>query len=287
MRSPRRHDGIHIACLSLNQNKEDTMRWQGRRESSNVVDRRGVRMAGLGGASLIVALVYFFFTGDPSMMIDQPSASIGASGGRGGQTAPVDDEQSRFVKVVLADTEDVWDSVLSQHGHAYEQPKLVLFSGGVKSACGNATASVGPFYCPADHQVYVDLDFFTELEQKLGAGGDFAQAYVIAHEVGHHVQNVLGLMHGANGGESSVALELQADCLAGIWAMRTEREKQVLEAGDVEEAMGAAAAVGDDRLQMQSQGYVVPDSFTHGSSAQRVAAFKRGMSRGELEDCVR
>jgi predicted metalloprotease len=198
--------------------------------------------------------------------------------------------------VVLADTEDVWNQTFRDDlGRSYQEPRLVLFSGGVDSGCGFAQAAVGPFYCPLDQKVYIDLDFYDELQRRFGAPGDFAQAYVIAHEVGHHVQNLLGIsgkVHDAqqragSGGanELSVRLELQADCLAGVWAHQTQRQKQVLERGDVEEALGAAAAVGDDRIQMKTQGYVVPESFTHGSAAQRVRWFKRGFESGSIDSC--
>lgn len=257
------------------------MRWQGRRGSGNVVDRRAGAAGALGGTGVILAILYFLFTGDPSVMTQPPRSDVGAAGERGGG----EEEQVGFVRVVLADTEDVWNSLFPQLGRSYVEPKLVLFNGQVNSACGMASAAVGPFYCPRDQQVYIDLDFFTALETRLGAGGDFAQAYVIAHEVGHHVQNLMGLMQGRPTGEESVAVELQADCLAGVWAVQTEREKGVLEAGDLEEAVGAAEAVGDDRLQMRSQGFVVPDSFTHGTSAQRVAAFKRGFEHGDARAC--
>lgn len=259
------------------------MRWQGRRGSSNIVNRRGLGAGALGGGGIVVAILYFLFTGDPSAIIDQQQDQVGASGSR---TTAADDAQSQFVGVVLADTEDVWNKVFADAGRSYVEPKLVLFSGRVSSACGTASAAVGPFYCPRDQQVYIDLDFFASLQSQLGAGGDFAQAYVVAHEIGHHVQNLLGIMsEGGRDNKASVAIELQADCFAGIWAKRTEQEKHVLEAGDLDEAIGAAEAVGDDRLQKRGQGYVVPDSFTHGTSAQRVAAFKRGFSNGRMRDC--
>jgi len=182
----------------------------------------------------------------------------------------------------LADTEDVWRSLFEKEGRVYREPKLVLFRGQVESGCGHASRATGPFYCPQDQRVYLDMSFFDQLSGSLGARGDFADAYVIAHEVGHHVQTLLGL----DKSEGSVHVELQADCLAGVWAKQTEASKRVIETGDIDEALGAAAAVGDDRLQKRSQGYVVPDSFTHGSSAQRVSAFKRGYAGGALSSCL-
>lgn len=249
------------------------MQWRGRRESSNVVDRRGVKTAGaLGGGGIILAIIYALLGGDPSALLDSSR-----------QTAPVarNDEQTRFLLVVLADTEDVWNKAFASAGRTYQEPKLVLFSGRVQSACGMASSAVGPFYCPGDQQLYLDTDFFQQLSGQLGAKGDFAQAYVIAHEVGHHVQNQLGLLKDG----SSVATELQADCLAGFWAKSTQSLHQSLEPGDIEEALNAASAVGDDALQQASQGYVVPDSFTHGSSRQRMAAFSQGFSGDSWQNC--
>jgi uncharacterized protein len=270
------------------------MRWSGRRQSTNVQDRRGMPVAGVAGGGLlaVVAILYALFTGgDPSILLDQvPSAAADDQGAR----RPVDPAQEplrEFTAVVLADTEDVWGALFQQEfGQPYQQPRLVLFSGRVDSACGLASAAVGPFYCPRDQQAYVDLDFFGQMQEELGAPGDFAMAYVIAHEIGHHVQNLLGVMDqvdraggGAAANEMSVRLELQADYLAGVWAHHAERMKRILESGDVEEALGAASAVGDDRLQRQQQGYVVPDSFTHGSSAQRLRWFDRGWKSGNFE----
>jgi predicted metalloprotease len=262
------------------------MRWQGRRQSGNVLDRRGARAAGgLGGIGLIIAVIWTLLGGDPRVVLDEgPSPTdVGAPGQRG---VGIDDEQRAFVAVVLADTEDVWNAIFRESGARYREPKLVLFSGRIGSACGRATAAVGPFYCPADQQVYLDLSFFTALTEQLGARGDFARAYVIAHEVGHHVQNLLGVTRAAGrDNASSVRVELMADCLAGVWAYHTQATKNVLEKGDLEEALGAAAAIGDDRLQMQSQGYVVPDSFTHGSSRERASWFKRGYASGDPNAC--
>jgi predicted metalloprotease len=262
------------------------MKWEGRRQSGNVVDNRGLKTAGgLGAGGIIIAILYALLSGDPSVLnnlaqqTEEPPAVVGDQSG-------VSDRQKEFVSVVLADTEDVWKDLFTKLGRSYQEPKMVLFTGQVKSACGLASSAVGPFYCPGDKQLYIDLDFFQQLSKDLGASGDFAQAYVIAHEVGHHVQNLLGLMNGSRENEASVAVELQADCLAGVWAKTTETQKQVLESGDLDEALNAAAAVGDDRLQQKSQGYVVPDSFTHGSSAQRAEAFSKGYGRGSLEACA-
>lgn len=271
------------------------MRWEGRRQSGNILDQRGMRTAGaLGGGGLLIALVLMFLTGDPSLLFD-----LGASGERTEEGPPPDSPEAKsqreFVGVVLADTEDVWQRQFAARGDTYVEPKLVLFTGQVSSACGMASSAVGPFYCSQDQQVYLDFSFFDELDKRLGAGGDFARAYVIAHEIGHHVQNLVGTMEQVQSARQhvgevasnrlSVALELQADCYAGIWANNTEAEKQVLEAGDIEEALGAAAAVGDDSLQKMTQGQVVPDSFTHGTSAQRAAWFKRGYESGNMKDC--
>jgi predicted metalloprotease len=249
------------------------MQWRGRRESGNVVDRRGVKTAGaLGGGGIILAIIYALLGGDPTVILnsDQPATSVNSN-----------DDQTRFLRVVLADTEDVWNRAFAASGRNYKEPKLVLFSGRVQSACGMASSAVGPFYCPADQQLYLDTSFFQQLSGQLGAKGDFAQAYVIAHEVGHHVQNLMGLLSRG----SSVATELQADCFAGYWAKATNSLTQSLEPGDVEEAMNAASAVGDDALQKASQGYVVPDSFTHGSSRQRMAAFRQGFESEDFQNC--
>jgi hypothetical protein len=276
------------------------MRWQGRRGSGNVEDRRGVggRMmmgGGLGGVGIIVVIVYMLLGGDPSALLEQ--ASTGPGGGTGAEQAgvPVDsssDEGAQFVSVVLADTEDVWRELFSQMGRTYEEPRLVLFSDAVSSRCGYAGAAVGPFYCPADRTVYIDLSFYELLRQRFGAAGDFAQAYVIAHEVGHHVQNLLGLTDqvDAQRGRAderemnalSVKLELQADFLAGVWAHHAERRFAILEAGDIEEALTAANAIGDDNIQRQTQGRVVPDSFTHGSGEQREHWFRLGFETGDV-----
>jgi hypothetical protein len=278
------------------------MRWEDGRRSDNVEDRRGMtrRPAFVGGGlgTIVLVLLALYFGVDPSFLLQnapmtggQPTAPPVGADGTTGATDPAAD----FVSVVLADTEDTWTALFAESGQQYEVPKLVLFSGSVQSACGNAQAAMGPFYCPADRKVYIDLSFYRDLQERFQAPGDFAQAYVVAHEIGHHVQNLLGLSdkvqqarQGASEEEAnalSVRLELQADCLAGIWAHRADRTRQILETGDVEEALTAASAIGDDRLQQQSRGYVTPDSFTHGSAEQRVRWFKRGLDTGQFSAC--
>jgi len=271
------------------------MLWQGRRESDNVEDARGSGGGGrlvLGGGigTVVLVVLYLLLGGDPQALFNSQQAQLP-------QTAQYDsqaprDEASKFVAVVLADTEDAWNEIFRQMGREYQEPRLVLFTDMIQSGCGFASGATGPFYCPQDRRVYIDLGFFRELQQRLGAGGDFAEAYVIAHEVGHHVQNLLGIsdrvqamrrrVSEAEYNQLSVRLELQADFLAGVWARYTDRVKHVVEAGDIEEAMRAAAAVGDDRLQYRSRGYVVPDSFTHGTSEQRVRWFRRGYETADL-----
>jgi predicted metalloprotease len=288
------------------------MKWFGRRESSNIEDRRGGgfggmrfpagggrgrlgRGAGIGGFGLVAVVVISLLLGvDPGQII----SSIEQPGASAPQATPEqgDDPLRRFVAVVLADTEDVWHVLFeSQAGRRYEEPTLVLFSNGVRSACGIAGSAVGPFYFPSDRKVYLDLDFFRTLRDRFRAPGDFAQAYVIAHEIGHHVQTLLGIsqkihqararLPQAQANALSVRQELQADCFAGVWAFHAERTKKVLEAGDVEEALRAASAIGDDTLQRQAQGQVVPDSFTHGTSAQRQRWFRRGFADGRVAEC--
>ena len=274
------------------------MRWTGRRTSGNVEDRRGVSPAVVGGGGLLGTLVLvgiaMLFGVDPREILQSaPSASVGTEQ-RGGPP-PADDPQAQFVSVVLADTEDAWHETLPKLGHDYVDPHLVLFSDAVQSACGMASAAVGPFYCSEDSTVYLDVSFFRELEERFGAPGDFARAYVIAHEVGHHVQNLLGISsqvarQRASGSEEqanalSVRLELQADCFAGVWAAHAKQERDFIDNGDIEEALQAASSIGDDRLQKQAQGYVVPESFTHGSSAQRVEWFRRGVTSGDPNAC--
>lgn len=285
------------------------MRWRDRRESVNVEDRRGGAgfgglpigrrgLAGGGIGAIAIVVLALVFGIDPGVVLQGgPTSGVAPETGRpyGGMPAGGDDELKRFVSVVLAETEETWNTAFAEMGRRYEEPVLVLFEGAVQSACGFAQSAVGPFYCPGDRKVYLDLAFFDELRQRFGASGDFAQAYVIAHEIGHHVQTLLGItprveaMQRQLGGEQanqlSVRLELQADCLAGVWAARAHAARQILEAGDVEEALGAANAIGDDRMQRRAQGYVVPDSFTHGSSAQRVHWFGRGLEAGDLRAC--
>jgi predicted metalloprotease len=261
------------------------------RRSDNIEDRRGMGIPIVGGGigTVVILLLALFFGFDPSSILPTgpsappvtPNQSPSASGGD-----PVRD----FVSVVLADTEDTWRAIFRDLGTQYREPKLVLFTGAVQSACGSASAAVGPFYCPSDQRLYLDLGFFRALRDRLGAPGDFAQAYVIAHEVGHHVQNLLGLGQirggrGAGDNNVSVRRELQADCLAGVWAHHAEQARKILEPGDLEEAIRAAAAIGDDRLQRQSQGTVVPDSFTHGTSAQRVRWLRAGLESGDVARC--
>ena len=273
------------------------MLWQGRRESENIEDERGAgggrRIAvggGIGGVILVVA--YLLLGGDPQALLESTQPQSQVSSNRQVNSNAPRDEATKFVAVVLADTEDAWHALFRQMGREYEEPKLVLFSEQTRSGCGFASAASGPFYCPEDRRLYIDLAFYRMLRDRFGAPGDFAQAYVIAHEVGHHVQNLLGIsnkVQAARGRVSeaeynqlSVRLELQADFFAGVWARYADRVKRVVEAGDIDEAIRAASAVGDDTLQRQSRGYVVPDSFTHGSSAQRVRWFRKGYETGDI-----
>jgi predicted metalloprotease len=260
------------------------MLWRGRKESENVEDQRsfGGKSMGIGGLLVGAAIVYLM-GGNPLAYL---AANLDSAAPRPAAAPQEEADKKSFVSVVLADTEDVWVSLFRREGKNYQRPKLVLFRGRVDSACGRAGSSVGPFYCPADQKVYLDLSFLQDLSQKLGAPGEFAGAYVIAHEVGHHVQNLLNLTGKDRSNLASVKIELQADCLAGVWAKQTQATKNVLEPGDIKIALGAASAVGDDRLQQRSQGYVVPDSFTHGSSEQRMQAFQSGYSGGELAACL-
>jgi len=275
------------------------MLWENGRRSENVEDRRGIGVGGIAGGGVgvvVIALIAMFFGVDPRVILQEASQGQAPSGQQ--QAVPVDPVQDKlkdFVSVVLADTEDTWGEIFQRGGSTYERPKLVLFTGAVRSACGLAQSAVGPFYCPGDRRVYIDLDFYKMLEKRFGAPGEFAKAYVLAHEVGHHVQNLLGIsgkVHAAmerasreRANQLSVRQELQADCYAGIWANHANRSRHILEAGDVESGLNAAAAIGDDRLQKQAQGYVAPESFTHGSSAQRVQWFRRGLESGELSAC--
>jgi predicted metalloprotease len=275
------------------------MRWESGRRSSNVEDRRGmggVAMAGGGGIGmLILVLIISFISGqNPLELLQQVEQSAPPSDAAPAQAPPADDPQAQMVSAVLADTEDTWRRIFRENNGTYEDPRLILFDGQVRSACGIASAAVGPFYCPGDRNVYLDLSFFRELDQKFGAPGDFAQAYVVAHEVGHHVQTLLGTSSRVQAARQrasedeanalSVRQELQADCYAGVWGHHASR-RDWLEAGDVEEGLRAAAAIGDDRLQRRSQGYVVPESFTHGSSEQRQRWLQRGLQTGDLRQC--
>ncbi len=298
------------------------MEWRGRRQSQNIEDRRGAstggtgmgrdpfgrsglripvgrRGGGLSFSTIIILIVLYFVLKmmgiDMLQMLDD-----GSTGGSGyeqtvqRELSPQEKEVGNFVGVVLAETEDTWNTIFSASGERYEEPRLVLFSGATRSACGTASSATGPFYCPGDRKVYLDTDFFQQLARQFGAAGDFAQAYVVAHEVGHHVQNLTGILPKFNQmrqtmgeGEAnrmSVRVELQADCFAGIWAKQTD-QKGLLSAGDIEEALNAAQQIGDDTLQKRSQGYVVPDSFNHGTSAQRMKWFKRGYDAGKVEVC--
>ncbi len=269
------------------------MRWKDRRESENVEDQRGrggLAVGGGIGTVLLVLLVSYLTGGDPSQVLNQLQAAPGQD--QPYQPTPEEEELKKLVGVVLADTEDVWTDIFREQGKEYVKPKLVVFSGQVQSACGMASAAMGPFYCPEDQKVYIDLGFYDEMKTKFGAPGDFAQAYVIAHEVGHHVQNLLGFtdkVHSQQGKVSqkdynklSVRLELQADFLAGVWANRAQRRLNFLDQEDIAEALNAANAIGDDTLQKKMQGRVVPDSFTHGSSEQRQRWFKKGWDTGDL-----
>lgn len=275
------------------------MRWQDRRESNNVEDRRqqvgggGIPIGGKGRLILLVVVMVAGYYGvDLSPLLNEPASQTPPQ--RQEMSQPAKDPLARFTSVMLASTEDAWGEIFQQSGSRYQAPKLVLYRGSTRTGCGQGQSVMGPFYCPADRTVYIDLSFYQEMRDKLGADGDFAQGYVVAHEVGHHVQNLLGIerkmreqqqgLSRAEQNKLSVKLELQADCFAGVWGHYMQRE-QVLEHGDLEEALNAAQAIGDDRLQQQSQGRVIPDSFTHGSSAQRYAWFKHGFDSGKPASC--
>jgi predicted metalloprotease len=272
------------------------MLWKGQRQSENVEDRRGVtgRRVAVGGGlgALAITIIVLLLGGNPQEVMQNLQTSPAAGQEQTRALTAEEKEMGNFVGVILADTEDVWNTVLLREGVQYREPKLVLFTNATDSACGYAQSATGPFYCSGDEKVYIDLGFFQEMQQRLGARGDFAWAYVIAHEVGHHVQNLLGIMQQANermqglsqedANRVLVRLELQADFLAGVWAYHAQRMKNLLEQGDIEEGMNAAAAVGDDRIMKQQQGYVVPDAFTHGTSAQRVRWFTLGFKTGDL-----
>jgi predicted metalloprotease len=273
------------------------MRWQGGRRSGNIQDRRGRggMMVGGGLGAIVITVVALLLGVDPESV---PTTGVAPANevatGQPDQFQGTD-EEADFISVVLADTEDTWTQLFASRGMTYREPELVLFEGMVQSACGLAQSAVGPFYCPRDQQVYLDLGFFRELSQRFGAPGDFARAYVIAHEVGHHVQTLLGVSEDVAAAQArasqneanaiQVRRELQADCLAGVWAHHAQRERQVLEPGDIDEALGAAAAIGDDRIQRQTQGRVVPESFTHGTSAQRTQWFRNGFESGDPDRC--
>ena len=283
------------------------MKWEGNRESDNVEDRRGGGGGGMGGiggksvgiGTVIIALVASYFFGvSPGTVINvingggavAPEATQGPA-----KAPPADDREARFVSTVLADTEDTWTAIFQKAGQTYSKPRLVLFSGRTQTACGTGQTASGPFYCPGDQKIYIDLSFYRTMQERFRVSGEFAQAYVIAHEVGHHVQNLMGIMdkvdqmrrsgNQAQSNALSVRVELQADCFAGVWAKNADKARSILESGDIEAALKAATAIGDDALQKQSQGYVVPDSFTHGSSAQRVRWFKRGLESGQVSAC--
>ncbi|CAN5313441.1 neutral zinc metallopeptidase [soil metagenome] len=276
------------------------MKWQIGRRSSNVEDRRGMGAVGMGGMGLggllIVGVIALLMGKNPLEVMGQVAGQQAPTEQAQPGAAPANDEASQLASVVLGSTEDVWGQVFQKSGSQYPAPKLVLYSGAVRSACGTASSAVGPFYCPGDQQVYLDTSFFDEMRTKLGGGGDFAEAYVIAHEIGHHIQGLTGVsdkveklrargapMEGDKG--LSVRMELQADCYAGVWANLAQQQLNWLETGDVEKALNTATAIGDDRLQQQSRGEVMPDSFTHGTSAQRVRWFRAGFSSGEPAKC--
>ncbi|PTU76325.1 KPN_02809 family neutral zinc metallopeptidase [Pseudomonas mangrovi] len=277
------------------------MRWKKARRSDNLVDARGRGVGGKGlslGVVVLVVVIGLLSGQDPMQILGELGGQLQqeqASAPAPEQNAEAD-EQVEFVRAILGDTEDTWNQLFAEAGGDYREPTLVVFSGGVRSACGFASSAVGPFYCPGDQRVYIDLQFFREMEQRFAAAGDFAQAYVIAHEVGHHVQTLLGVSARVNAARQSgqrvegdggllVRQELQADCLAGVWAHHAQNRHAWLEPGDLEEALNAAAAIGDDRLQQQGRGQVVPDAFTHGTSAQRVRWFRTGFDRGEVSRC--
>ncbi len=275
------------------------MKWIGRRESSNVDDRRGLSggavAGGTGIAGVVIYLLYTFLSGgsvDTSEIVRQVQQP-GTSQTLTPEQQAADEQRAKFVKVVLADTEDVWNKLFSENGSQYQEPTLVLFRGAVESACGSASSASGPFYCPGDNQLYIDLSFHEDMQNKLNAPGDFAMAYVVAHEVGHHIQNLMGTSEKVQRlrrqlseeeyNKYSVKLELQADFYAGVWAHYAQNMKNILDPGDIDEALNAANAIGDDRLQKQSTGHVVPDGFTHGTSAQRMYWFKKGFETGDLK----
>lgn len=276
------------------------MLWKNSRRSDNIEDRRGMgaskKVVGGGLGTIVLVLAALFFGFDPSAFLNQNAAPAQQESYPGTKTVSAQEQQKAdFISVVLADTEDVWNKLFQQMGKRYQEPKLVLFSAQVQSACGFASAAAGPFYCPGDHKVYIDLEFFNELKKRHNAPGDFAQAYVLAHEIGHHVQNLLGITSQVQkmqarssetqANQLSVKLELQADCLAGVWAHHGHQDRQILERGDIDEALQAAFSIGDDTLQKQSMGYIVPDSFTHGTSKERMSWFRQGLISGNINSC--
>lgn len=278
------------------------MKWRGGRRSGNIEDRRGARpKAGLLGGGLgtiVIVLAAMYFGVDPTFLIEgmqSANTSASSSGTTPSAEELKNDPLADMIAVVIADTEDVWNQIFASMGRRYEEPTLVMFTGATRSACGLGQAAMGPFYCPADRKAYIDLSFYDDMRTRYRAPGDFAQAYVIAHEIGHHVQNLLGISAEVRRAQSatsktesnrlSVQLELQADCLAGVWANRADKARGILETGDVDEALNAASAIGDDRLQKQSRGTVVPESFTHGTSAQRQRWFKAGLNSGDPDRC--
>jgi predicted metalloprotease len=279
----------------------ESMKWRGGRRSSNIEDRRGVKRRGglVGGGlgTIVLVLIAMYFGVDPTFLLEgMQSSSVPTSTGSTPTAEDMkNDPLADMVSVVIADTEDVWHEIFTGLGRRYEEPTLVMFTGATQSACGLGQAAMGPFYCPADRKAYIDLSFYEDMRNRFNAPGDFAQAYVIAHEIGHHVQNILGIsseVRRAQSGMSkteanrlSVRLELQADCLAGVWASRADKARGILEAGDVDEALNAASAIGDDRLQRQSSGTVVPESFTHGTSEQRRRWFTTGLRSGDPDSC--
>jgi hypothetical protein len=280
--------------------KEQAMRWQGGRRSSNIEDRRGSRagprLLGGGVGTIVLILVAMYFGVDPTPLLQgMQSGGASSTGSRPTAEELENDPLADMVSVVVADTEDVWTEIFAAQGRRYEAPTLVMFTGATQSACGRGQAAMGPFYCPADRKAYIDLSFYDQMRTRYKAPGDFAQAYVIAHEIGHHVQNLLGIsgqvhqmkqqLGTAEANELSVRLELQADCLAGVWALRADKARNIIEAGDIDEALNAASAIGDDTLQRQNQGAVVPESFTHGTSAQRQRWFREGLGSGDPDSC--
>lgn len=275
------------------------MRWRDGRRSRNIEDRRGARprgrLVGGGIGTIVVILAALYFGIDPTPLLQGLQTASTPTGKAPSAEDLANDPLADMVSVVMADTEDTWNTIFRAQGLDYREPRLVLFTGATPSACGMGQAAMGPFYCPADEKAYIDLGFYDDMRTRYGAPGDFAQAYVIAHEVGHHVQNLLGIstevrrrqqgMSRASANQLSVRLELQADCFSGVYANRADRERDILEAGDIEEALNAASAIGDDRLQQQGQGRVLPESFTHGTSAQRQRWFRRGFESGDPADC--